>query len=238
MAHEWRRHRRGKLELAGSPAELRRILQGFLSLGLVAIPIEIIPGSDGDVHSVSAYIDRTRRHVVWRTKRKIRQFPLDAGDGCAQEITDQPEVAKLGLKLLAVLGHCGPATVEFRRDSRDGRFVLMEINARTILGQEMITRSGLDAPLLAYLDATGAALPEAGKPMRVRWLFFGPDFRAFRELRKRGTITTLAWLQSIASCRSFAYFAWDDPLPLVARIVLWLDRQLRRRLRRTPALNL
>jgi len=238
MAHEWRRHRRGKLEYAASPDELRRTLQGFLALGLVAIPVEIIPGSDGDVHSVSTYIGRDRRPVAWRTKRKIRQFPLDAGDGCAQEITDQPEVAALGLRLLQILGHCGPATVEFRRDARSGRFVLMEINARTILGQEMITRSGLDAPLLAFHDATGRPLDVQRKRRRVRWLFFGPDFRAFRELRRRGKITTLAWLRSVATCRSFAYFAWDDPVPFVARVGLWLDRQLRRRLRRQPAMNL
>jgi predicted ATP-grasp superfamily ATP-dependent carboligase len=116
--------------------------------------------------------------------------------------------------------------------------VLIEINARTILGQEMITQSGLDAPLLAYHDATDRPLPVPGMPRRVRWVFFGPDFRSFRELRRRGNITTLAWLRSIATCRSFAYFAWDDPFPLVARIVLWLDRQFRHRLRRTPALNL
>jgi predicted ATP-grasp superfamily ATP-dependent carboligase len=76
------------------------------------------------------------------------------------------------------------------------------------------------------------------KRRRVRWLFFGPDFRAFRELRRRGKITTLAWLRSVATCRSFAYFAWDDPVPFVARVGLWLDRQLRRRLRRQPAMNL
>jgi predicted ATP-grasp superfamily ATP-dependent carboligase len=142
MAHEFRRHRQGKLESAADEAELRRILLGFLAMRLVAIPIEIIPGSDGDVHSVCAYIDGAGRPVAWRTKRKIRQFPLDAGDGCSQEITNEAGVAELGLRLLSRVGHRGPATVEFRRDIRDGRYVLMEINARTILGQEMITRSG------------------------------------------------------------------------------------------------
>ena len=238
MAHEWRRHRRGKLESAANVAELRQILLGFIAMRLVAIPIEIIPGGDGDVHSVSAYIDRSGRPVAWRTKRKIRQFPLGAGDGCAQEITDEPAVAELGLKLLAVLGHRGPATVEFRRDTRDGRFVLMEINARTILGQEMITRSGLDAPLLAYNDAIGRPLPASSKVRRVRWIFLGPDFRAFREMRRRGTITTLAWLRSVAACSSFAYFAWDDPAPFMARIGIWLDRNLRGRFRRASAMNL
>jgi D-aspartate ligase len=238
MSHEWRRHRRGKLAFAANTDDLRRILLGVLTLGLVAIAIEIIPGSDGDVHSVSTYIGRNRRSISWRTKRKIRQFPLGAGDGCAQEITDQPEVAALGLRLLDILGHCGPATVEFRRDARDGRFVLMEVNARTILGQEMITRSGLDAPLLAYHDATGRPLPEPGKARRVHWLFFGADFRAFRELRKRGLITTLQWLRTVAACRCFAYFALDDPAPFLARIALWLRRRMTSKILRDAGASL
>jgi D-aspartate ligase len=238
LAHEWRRHRRGKLEHAASTADLRRILADFVALGLVAIPIEIIPGSDGDVHSVSTYIDISGRPVAWRTKRKIRQFPLDAGDGCAQEITDQPAIAELGLWLLAVCGHRGPATVEFRRDARNGRFVLMEINARTILGQEMITRSGLDAPLLAWHDATGRPLPTPTAVRPVQWLYLGPDFRAYRQLRRRGSITTFGWLRSVAASDCFAFFAWDDPGPFLARLRHWLGRFLRRKFRRPePAME-
>lgn len=238
LAHEWRRLRRGKLERAADAADLRRILLDFVSLGLEAIPIEIIPGGDGEVHSVCTYIDSRGRPVAWRTKRKLRQYPLNAGDACAQEITDQPAVAELGLKLLAVCGHRGPATVEFRRDPRDGRFVLMEINARTILGQEMITRSGLDAPLLAWHDATGRPLPVPGPARQVRWVSLGTDFRSFRELRRRGSLTLSGWLVSVARCRSFAYFAWDDPLPFFLRFGLWCGRFLKGRFRRSPAANL
>ena len=238
MSHEWRRVRRGKLEAVETVEELRRILKTFLELQLVTIPIEIIPGSDGDVHSVSTYINQLGQPVAWRTKRKIRQFPLDAGDGCAQEITDEPEVAELGLKLLAIAGHRGPATVEFRRDARDGRFVLMEINARTILGQEMITRSGLDAPLLAYHDATGRPLPIPGKAKPVRWIFLGPDYRAFKELRRRGSINAMQWLRSVLACGSFAYFAWDDPAPFLSRVTLWVKRRVQRRERRKSVRDL
>ena len=238
MSHEWRRVRRGKLEAAETVEELRRILKTLLELQLVTIPIEIIPGSDGDVHSVSTYINQLGQPVAWRTKRKIRQFPLDAGDGCAQEITDQPEVAELGLKLLAITGHRGPATVEFRRDARDGRLVLMEINARTILGQEMITRSGLDVPLLAYYDATGRPMPIPVKARPVRWIFLGPDYRAFKQLRMRGSINTKQWLRSVLACRSFAYFAWDDPVPFISRVALWVKRRVQRRERRKSVRNL
>jgi predicted ATP-grasp superfamily ATP-dependent carboligase len=238
MGHEWRRVRRGKLEKAGDPAELRRILEDFVSLGQIAIPIEIIPGSDSDLHALCVYIGRDGRPVGWRTKRKIRQYPLGIGDGSAQDISDEPEVAELGLRLLAITGHRGAATVEFRRDTRDGRFVLMEVNVRTVSGQQLVTSSGLDVPLLAFHDATARSMPAVPPVRPTSWLFLGLDFRAFRELRSRGEITTLQWLRSLARCRSFAYFAWDDPVPFFTRYAISIGRYLRGRLRRNSRANL
>lgn len=222
LAHKWRAFKGSKLERADTAEDLRRILDTFVAQGLAAIPQEIIPGNDTEVVSVVTYIDRSGSPIAWRTKRKLRQYPPGAGDASAQEICYEPEVAALGLKLLAIVGHRGPATVEFRKDSRDGRFVLMEINARTILGQEMISRSGFDVPLIAYCDATGQALPSVGAPVFVRWASFGADFRAFRALRKRGAITTLEWLTSLSRCRAFAYFAADDVWPAITRAIAWV----------------
>ncbi len=141
-----------------------------------------------------------------------------------QEICDQPEVSDLGLRLLAVSGHRGTATVEFRRDQRNGRFVLIEINPRTSLAQELITRSGLDIPLLAYADAKAMPMPPTVPVIAVRWIDFVSDFRAFRQLRRRGQITTGQWLGSIAGCRAFAYLALDDPRPFLTRSWMWLTR--------------
>jgi predicted ATP-grasp superfamily ATP-dependent carboligase len=228
LAHLWRAVRKSKVERAGTADELRRILAAFVEMGMVAVPQEIIPGDDSQVFSVAAYIDRRGNCVGWRTKRKLRQWPIQAGDGCLQEICEQPEVADLGLRLLMTLGHRGPATVEFRRDPRNGRFVLIEINARTILGQEMVTRSGFDVPWTAYCDATDKPVPRPGPPRRVRWIGLGPDYRAFRALRKQRAITIFGWLKSIMTCNAFAYFAVDDPLPFMIRLLAWCRRRIQK----------
>ena len=222
LGHQWRQVKNTKLERADTAAELRRILEKFIGLGLIAIPQEIIPGKDNEVFSLSGYIDRRGDCCGYRTKRKLRQLPLDAGNGSAQEICSQPEVAELGLRILAMTGHRGPATVEFRRDQRNGRFVLIEINARTILAQEMITRSGLDVPMIAYCDVKDKPIPAPKPSVAVRWIDLQSDFRAFRQLRRRGQITTWQWLESIISCRAPAYFAFDDPAPFIVRSWMWL----------------
>jgi predicted ATP-grasp superfamily ATP-dependent carboligase len=141
------------------------------------------------------------------------------------------------MRLLEVTGHHGAATVEFRKDPRDGRFVLMEINVRTVSGQELVTRSGLDVPLIAYRDAMGLPV-SVPPPRRVRWFRFGLDFRAFRDLRQARALTTLQWLATVLPSRSFAYFAWDDPMPFLVRFGNWLNRHLRGQFRRKPAANL
>jgi predicted ATP-grasp superfamily ATP-dependent carboligase len=228
LAHRWRAIRNSKVERAGTADELRRILAVFVEMGMVAVPQEIIPGDDSQIFSVAAYIDRRGDCVGWRTKRKLRQWPIQAGDGSLQEICEQPEVADLGLRLLTTLGHRGPATVEFRRDQRDGRFVLIEINARTILGQEMVTRSGFDVPWTAYCDATDKPVPKPGPPRRVRWIALGPDYRAFRALHKQRAITIRGWLRSIITCNAFAYFAVNDPLPFMTRALAWCRRRIQK----------
>lgn len=177
--------------------------------------------------SLSAYIGADGQCVGWRTKRKIHQWPLNAGDGVLQEIYEQNEVAELGLRLLSALGHRGPATVEFRQNERNGRFVLIEINARTIMVQEMITRSGLDVPLIAYHDAMSLPLPVPGPVVPVRWIHLGGDFRAFRQMRRAGSITLWTWLRIVVTCNVFAYLAVDDPAPFLERVRAWLVRQVR-----------
>lgn len=228
LGYRWRRFKHGKLERAATATDLRRILGESVAHNLVVIAQEIIPGPDSGIYSVFAYIDRSGRCIGSRTKRKLRQWPLNAGNGCCQEICEQPEVADLGLRLLALTGHRGPATVEFRRDERDGRFVLIEVNARTSACQELMTRSGLDAALIAYHDALGMPPPPVVPPLPARWVHLGDDFRAFRALRRAGQTTTLRWLASVAKCRSFAYFALDDLAPFFATLLAWAGRWRRR----------
>ena len=40
----------------------------------------------------------------------------------------EPEVEPLGFRLLKSMGYHGIASVEFKRDPRDGQFKLMEVN--------------------------------------------------------------------------------------------------------------
>ena len=82
LAHEWRRFKRTKLERAGTAAELRQVLEGFVEKKLVAVPQEIIPGTDSEVFSVAAYIDQSGKSPG-ATERQLKDFLARLGQSLA-----------------------------------------------------------------------------------------------------------------------------------------------------------
>jgi len=232
LAHEWREFKSNKLEHADSKEALREILEDAVRRGITVAPQEIIPGSDSEVFSLYTYIDRYGQPLAWRTSRKLRQWPLRAGNACMRETVDLPDVMEIGHRLLAVTGYRGTAIVEFRRDARDGALVLMEINVRTGIGEECLAHSGLNTPMIAYRDAKGIPqpVPVAGPVIPTRWVMLETDFRAYRQLRREGRMTTRQWLTSLMRCNAYAYFALDDPRPSLLHLRTWIGGALRRRL--------
>jgi predicted ATP-grasp superfamily ATP-dependent carboligase len=65
------------------------------------------------------------------------------------------EVVEQGLRLLSALGFHGVSQVEFKRDLRDGRYKLMEVNPRLWQWHGLAAACGVDLALIAYADLTG-----------------------------------------------------------------------------------
>ena len=59
------------------------------------------------------------------------------------------------MRLLQELRYHGVSQVEFKRDPRDGRFCLMEVNARHWMWHSLAAASGVNLSLAAYRDVTG-----------------------------------------------------------------------------------
>ena len=80
------------------------------------------------------------------------------------------EVVDAGLRLLAAVGYHGLSQVEFKRDPRDGRFKLMEINPRLFQWHGLAAACGVDLPRLAYQDLLGLeSAPASMNGRRRRW---------------------------------------------------------------------
>lgn len=179
---------------------------------------EIIPGEDNALYGYLAFWDANHHEHAWLTKRKLRQYPPHYGDGSLQETIECQEVAQLGRKLLQAFNYQGFVGIEFKFDARDGTYRLMEINPRTVSGNQLCISAGVDFPGIGYQYLTGCDLGlHPARPFQrgVRYVNEEWDLKAYLALRKSGELTLGSWLHSIRGAQAKALGALDDPLPIV-----------------------
>lgn len=208
------------------------------ALGFQVMVQETIPGDDSHFFGYWGFWDSEGRERAWVTKRKLRQSPPGFGDGSMQETIDAPEVAELSRKLLRAFKYRGFVGVEFKRDPRDGRLLLIEINPRTESGNQLAISAGVDLPWIGYRYLIGQtpAEPEPLSPPFTPGVVFVNeewDLKAFLAMRSTGTLTLAGWVQSLRGVRSQALGAWDDPLPALV-IAGRIARAAARRTLRLP----
>jgi predicted ATP-grasp superfamily ATP-dependent carboligase len=122
---------------------------------------ELIPGGDDALYTLGSYLDASGRPLGVFSGRKLRQTPRLVGTCRVGEAVWVQEVVDAGLRLLAAFGFRGLSQVEFKRDPRDGRYKLMEINPRLFQWHGLAAACGVDLPRLAYHDLLGLPCPPA-----------------------------------------------------------------------------
>jgi predicted ATP-grasp superfamily ATP-dependent carboligase len=129
---------------------------------------ELIPGGDETLYTLGSYLDATGRPLGLFSGRKLRQTPPGVGTCRVGEAVWVQEMVDAGLRFLAALGFHGLSQVEFKRDPRDGRYKLMEINPRLFQWHGLAAACGVDLPRLAYCDLLGLPIPAASMNGRKR----------------------------------------------------------------------
>ena len=122
---------------------------------------QLVPGGDDTLYTVGSYLDRDGRALGIFCGRKLLQTPPGIGTCRVGEAVWVQEVVDDALRLLGGFGYHGLSQVEFKRDPRDGRYKLMEINARLWQWHGLATACGVDLPRIAYEDLTGATPADA-----------------------------------------------------------------------------
>ena len=222
-SHLWHRHRQrlditgtAKLAVCNSPQELVQMHSLVVDSGVEWVVQEKIEGSDDQLYALHTYFNRSSQPLAVFVRRKLRQWPVDFGNGSFSIGVSQDEITTLGVKLLRGLGFQGLANIEFKRDPADGGFKLIEINPRSASQVNLAVDSGVDIPFIAYKDSLGQSVnPVDSYMVGVRWINLGADFKSFRVYRRRKQLGFWPWLRSIKGARSYAFFAWDDPAPFL-----------------------
>jgi len=152
-----------KMKTVRSQVELRTAWTEATNAGIETMIQELIPGAESAGVNYNAYIV-DGRPVAEVTARKLRQSPRDYGFPSAVVSSPVREVIEPGRSILRGLGVSGFANVEFKQDSRDGTYKLMEVNGRPNMSGWLSIRCGVNFPLLTYRHLLGQELPAGRRP--------------------------------------------------------------------------
>lgn len=211
-------HGPDKLYRVTSPDELLAKYDELADLGLEFLVTELIPGPDTDFCSFYSYLLPDGTPLYRLTKHKLRQVPIAAGLTCYQETVREPEVAELGLQFFQGIGLRGVGNVEFKRDSRDGQWKIIECNHRFTLAQEIVRLAGIDVPLIAYRRAVGLPVEPVEDYDLVRMWSPIQDVRSFVQYRDAGELTLSRWVGSLMTRWHLPMLDLRDPLPSVVDV--------------------
>jgi D-aspartate ligase len=210
------RHRfRAHLLEAGDPEELRRAWELAAPYGPQVC--EVIPGDDSRLWTYGSYRDASGRALAAFTGHKLRQWPAGFGAARAAESRWDPDLAARCDGLLDALGYHGISQVEVKRDPRDGRDHLIEVNARAWLWIGLATDCGVNLPLACWLDAVGRprSWPPGHRDGR-RWVLLTKHLVGSVGEVRRGEWSARPFLQSLRPPIRDAVFDPRDPRPALA----------------------
>ncbi|MEQ9143414.1 MAG: hypothetical protein RLO08_03565 [Parvibaculaceae bacterium] len=185
-----------------SPAELRQRIQEAHEHGFDVSVVEQIPGPDELLSSYYTYIDQSGAPLFHFTKRIFRRYPVNSGGATYHATEWLPETAREGLNFFRNTGFRGLGNIEFKRDLRDGKLKIIEVNARFTAAEELAVQSGVPIDLIVYCHLTGQPVPTfASYEADKRFWYPVKDFLSFVEMRRAGQLGFRGWIRSLKISR-------------------------------------
>jgi len=181
---------------------------------------QLIPGAADNLYSYgSLYRDGQVLGKV--VARRTRQHPAEFGRVTTHaETIHIPELEDMATRFLDAMGYQGISEVEFMWDPRDGRYKLIEINARFWAWHSIAVAAGVDLPYLLYQDMLGDGVQIDDFEDGVHWLRLLVDPPTSAVLVAKGKMSIRTYLRSWKGKKTFPVFSLQDPLPFLAEILM------------------
>jgi D-aspartate ligase len=207
---------------AGTPLELRQLFtraQRYVPADEIMLQ-DIIPG-DGDHQFAYCAFFKEGRAMASIVVRRRRQHPHEFGRASTYvESVDVPELERLSVRFLSAINYYGLVEVEFKRDPRNGKYCLLDVNGRT-WGYHTIGRpAGVDFPALLFSDQVNGTVEPCRGRSGVRWIRLLTDVPNGMVGMLQGVFRPGSYLRSLSNWHEEAVFSTDDPVPGVAELAL------------------
>jgi predicted ATP-grasp superfamily ATP-dependent carboligase len=233
------------MERESIEAESMRIFRRNGEFPMIA---QVIPGGPEQSFGVTMLADRKSKPLFAFAVRRLKLFksargghartPFEVGANTQCETVDDPEAIEAATRLIKATGFVGPATIEFRRDPRNNRLILVKADPRLVGASSLASSLGLDLADGAYRLFAGLPLPAYPQPRPgVQWIWLSSYLDAIiRERSYRPMHSELMrGLGHLRRVRSMAYWDIRDPLPFVMDFLAWTWIRARALVRREEA---
>jgi D-aspartate ligase len=214
--NSWRKNISGSIKgfLANDWQELQNRVSKIIKKDVTIILQEVILGPDTNHYKYCSYTSGSGETLAEFTLQKIRQNPIHFGVGAVVESICDQELLETGRKLFRNIGYKGIGSAEFKRDDRDGKLKLIEINPRYWQQNSLSTACGMNFPFLNYLDLLlKEPEPLSSFKTGIKWVNRYMDFDSFLKYRKEGALIYSAWRKSLKGKKIYSDFTWNDPIP-------------------------
>ncbi len=227
-SHRYFERFRKKLEKVGTLGEAVIEYERAKKAGIEVMIQEFIPGEDTDGANYNSYFVHGHPLAEF-TARKVRLSPRAFGVPTAVSSKQIPEIIEPGRQIIKALGLQGYSCTEFKKDARNGRYTLMEVNGRYNRSTLLANRCGLNFPWIDYQHLVLGRQGEVA-PWRenVYWI---DEFRDIYEtfiVRGRGEVRLWEFMKPYLGRKVFAALDRNDLRPFFKRAMdaRWMGQDL------------
>jgi D-aspartate ligase len=212
-AKAWRAENREQLK------ELFRSASGHVGANEVLVQ-EIIPG-DGTSQFSSCIFIKDGNVLGSMEAQRWRQHPPEFGRAATfVESLDLPIAKEMTLQFLRAINYYGLAEVEYKLDHRDGKYKLLDVNARTWGFHALGSPAGVDFSYMLYADQVGIPVEELRGRSGVGWIRMVTDVPTSLGGIFAGRLGVGEYVKSLKDFSVESVFSGEDPLPTLAEIAL------------------
>ena len=194
-------------------------LEYFINKNITFLASEFIPGDDTNIYAYVGYRNKKGKILNEWIGKKLTQYPDNFGVFSSGS-NEAPEIVKeQGRKLLEIMDLQGINEPEFKYDSRDGKYKLMEINLRSMMWHRVGNLSGVNIQYSQYLDVLGEDVPKQNQNQKDIVHFVYMKHEILNLIFRKGYWTHFKYNVFGNQKREFAVYDKSDIRPFLFDII-------------------
>jgi D-aspartate ligase len=207
---------------ADTPRELaKKFIQAAELVGPGEVMVQEMINGDGRQQFAYCAFFKDGEIVGGMAVRRRRQHPPEFGRASTfVETIELPDIEKSSKRFLSAANYYGLAELEYKLDPKDGKYKLLDVNARTWSYHSLGLQAGVDFPYMLYADQTGHPVDRCRAADGVHWVRLVTDLPTGLLEILAGRLKWREYLRSLKDTQIESVFSRDDLLPGIVEIAL------------------